>query len=640
MSDTKRNSKEIAALLVAIARLGNNETHATYHPNGKAKYRPRAGTVSAEVITAHLNDQQPIGCYFILQDVTHTAIIDFDDHDGALTWQEMAEYAKPVIARLHKDGLKTLQCRSGGGAGLHAWMFWEKPQEAKLLRQYLNHIILECGFKSGTKGVEDKQVEIFPKSDCLKEGKLGNLIALPFARKSIPLDDDLHSIDWSDYNPPKLNELYSKDVSELYQPSPPKKEKPAKSKPAPVMAKAEYSAEFLPGDEGEVHLALQHIASDDYDLWIKMGFALKHAFGIAGFNLWDKWSSKSSAYDGLGKTREAWERLEPDGTLTIGTIFYHAQEAGWDGPSNKVIRELNSRFGILTHGNATRIIVKDFQGSEVLSLLGKTPFQDRLKPEKFPVTDETGNTRWREKSTYWLGHHLTAHYYEVIFDPSKPSGHNDKQWNTWRGFAVKPKEGDWSLLKQHIFDNICKGISERNDWFLNWLALGVQQPAYVIGTAPVLIGLPGTGKGVLANAYARLWHPHSISVTKDDHVSGRFNQHLEGRRFVLLDEAMFGGDRKNAGVIKTYMTESRIMIERKGIDPIWYDNHMIFMASSNERSVVPADIGDRRWQVFEVLPDKRDDKAYFSAIMKQLEDGGYEGMLNDLLGSGLIKSTI
>lgn len=163
------------------------------------------------------------------------------------------------------------------------------------------------------------------------------------------------------------------------------------------------------------------------------------------------------------------------------------------------------------------------------------------------------------------------------------------------------------------------------------MACGVQNPGEVIGTAPVLYGLPGTGKGVLANAYGRLWSEHYVSVTKEDHITGRFNQHFMSKRFVYIDEGMFGGDRRNAGVVKTMITEPRIMLEAKGMDPFFMENHMIFMVTSNERSIVAADIGDRRWQVLSVGDKHREDRPYFAAIIAQLDEGGMEGMLYDLL---------
>ncbi|PXW76138.1 primase-like protein [Ruegeria sp. P4] len=629
MSNAGKMSPGTIALIQGIAELGNLKVHAIYNPKGKVKYRPREAGISSDIIRAHLTDEQPIGCYFVIGELTQVAVIDFDDHDKSMNWKDMVEAAWPVVEKLRSLGLKPFCCCSGGGAGLHVWLVWERPQSAKMVKGFLRHLVQTCGFKHGTKGVLDHEVEVFPKNDRVRDGSLGNLVALPFARKSVPLDYNLDPIGWGAFLPPVIEELFNPDVTAVYDPPPPTQHQPAK---APgTAARAVVPSEVLPGDDKEVREALKFVAADDYDTWIKFAFAIKYSLGASSFEVWDEWSKTSGKYAGYEETARVWDGIEPDGSLTIGTVFQLAKERGWDGPSNPIVRDMNSRFGILTYGSTTRIILKGSTSTEVLSWLGKQAFEDRLAPEKFPVVDDNGNTTWRPKARYWLQHRLAAHYHELDFNPALPPGHNGHVWNMWRGFAVKAAPGDWSKLKDHIFHNICGGDQDYNNWMLNWMALGVQQPALVIGTAPVLRGLPGTGKGVLANAYGRIWMPHFVSITKDDHVRGRFNHHLEGRRFVYVDEAMFGGDRKNAGIIKTMLTEPQIMIERKGVDPIWLDNHMIFMVTSNERSVVPADIGDRRWQVFEVSDEHREDKPYFSAIMRQMKEGGYEAMLHELL---------
>lgn len=629
MSETLKPSDETLELVHWMANLGNPKTHATYHPTGKAKYRPREAVITSDIIRKHLTGEQPIGCYFVLEDTCQVGVIDFDDHDNSLSWESMVAFTEPIVKALLEKGLRPLCCRSGGGAGLHIWLIWPTPQSAKLMKMFLRELVASCGFKHGTKGVLDREVEVFPKNDCVRKGSLGNLVALPYARKSIPLNGDLQPVEWIDFTPPKLEELYCPDVADIFE-VPPQKPIPPRKK-TNVTNEASFMSEVLPGDEEEVREALKFIEADDYDIWISFGLALKNGFGPQGFPLWNSWSQTSSKYEGEEKAAEVWDGLQPNGNLTIGTVFKQAKERGWNGPSNAIIREMNSRFGILTYGSSTRIILKSSASTEVLSWLGKGAFEDRLAPEKFAVTDNAGNTTWQQKARYWLRHPFAAHYHEVDFNPSLPPGHNGHKWNMWSGFAVDPIPGDWSRMKEHILENICGGNDKYFNWLMNWLALGVQQPALVIGTAPVLKGLPGTGKGVLANAYGQLWMPHFVSITKDDHVRGRFNQHLEGRRFVYVDEAMFGGDRRNAGVIKTMLTEPQIMIERKGVDPIWLSNHMIFMVTSNERSVVPADIGDRRWQVFEVSDRKREDKAYFGAIAKQMNEGGCEAMLHELL---------
>lgn len=617
------------ALLTGIISKVRQDAFAAYQGNSKPKYTRQDAPITPQVIEGHLTGKQPIACYTVIGEQTSVAILDLDDHDKSLGWEAIVAAARPIVDSLKAEGLKPFCCRSGGGAGMHIWLIWDAPQSAKLVKQFLRGLIERHGFKHGAGGVQKNEIEVFPKNDVVKEGSYGNAVAPPYSRNSVPLDDDLQPLAWPDYEPPELADLLSPNVTEVYQP--PVAPAAAPPKPAKRPVTPRPNGETLPGDDDEARSALKLVEADEYETWSRVGLALKHSLGASAFSIWDEWSAKSVKYPGQDECRKFWDGFNPDGTLTIGTVFHLAQERGWDGPKHAVVREMNERYGILTYGSTTRIIVKEPAPGEVLTLLGKQAFIDRLAPEKFPQDDGREGVTWIPKASYWLAHRHAAHYHQVIFNPAKPSGHNGASWNMWQGFAVVPRKGDWSRLQHHIHVNICGGDEELTAWMLNWMALGVQKPEVVIGTAPVLKGLPGTGKGILANAYGRLFGPHYVSITKDEHVSGRFNQHLEGRRFVSVDEAMFGGDRRNAGVIKTMLTEPRIMIERKGVDPIWLENHMIFMVTSNERSIVPADIGDRRWQVIEVADTHREDRAYFGAILAEMEGGGHEAMLFDLL---------
>ena len=53
--------------------------------------------------------------------------------------------------------------------------------------------------------------------------------------------------------------------------------------------------------------------------------------------------------------------------------------------------------------------------------------------------------------------------------------------------------------------------------------------------------------------------------------------------------------------------------------------------ASNSRWVVPASLEARRFFVLDVSNEKARDYAYFQAIHDELESGGYEAMLRDLL---------
>ena len=59
-------------------------------------------------------------------------------------------------------------------------------------------------------------------------------------------------------------------------------------------------------------------------------------------------------------------------------------------------------------------------------------------------------------------------------------------------------------------------------------------------------------------------------------------------------------------------------------------NFLHLMMASNEEWVVPASLEARRC-VLEVSDIKKDDHVYFASIWEEMESGGYEAMLHDLL---------
>ena len=85
-------------------------------------------------------------------------------------------------------------------------------------------------------------------------------------------------------------------------------------------------------DLDELREALSHIASDDYDTWLRVGMAIHHETGGSGEGraLWDAWSQQSSKYRAKDQAR-TWASIgsEATGTVTAGSIFYEAKANGW-----------------------------------------------------------------------------------------------------------------------------------------------------------------------------------------------------------------------------------------------------------------------------------------------------------------------
>ena len=77
----------------------------------------------------------------------------------------------------------------------------------------------------------------------------------------------------------------------------------------------------------EVEGALSFVESDDREIWIRVGAALKTVFDERGFAMWDSWSRSSSKYE-RRVMRSQWRSLRR-GRVGAGTIFFLAQARGW-----------------------------------------------------------------------------------------------------------------------------------------------------------------------------------------------------------------------------------------------------------------------------------------------------------------------
>ena len=105
--------------------------------------------------------------------------------------------------------------------------------------------------------------------------------------------------------------------------------------------------------------------------------------------------------------------------------------------------------------------------------------------------------------------------------------------------------------------------------------------------------------------------------------------------FLFADEAFYAGDKSHVGVLKALITEPTLTVEAKYKNAAQVPNFTHIMMASNESWVVPVSLDARRFLVLLTSPTKVRDRAYFSAIWKEMEAGGYAAMLHDLLNYDL-----
>jgi hypothetical protein len=186
----------------------------------------------------------------------------------------------------------------------------------------------------------------------------------------------------------------------------------------------------------------------------------------------------------------------------------------------------------------------------------------------------------------------------------------------------------------HVKNIICSGNEIYYFYIRKWLAHLIQKP-WIIGAAIVLRGKQGTGKGAFVNALGKLLGPHYAPLVSLDHILGRFNSHLKNAILISADEAVWCGQRKELGMLKALITEPKFFIEAKGKDGHWIDNYKHLIVSSCENWAVPLDPDDRRFFVLDISSEKKEDVEYFNAFYHQLDHGGHEALMYDLMHEDL-----
>lgn len=294
-----------------------------------------------------------------------------------------------------------------------------------------------------------------------------------------------------------------------------------------------------------------------------------------------------------------------------------------------ILEEINNEFAVVSLPMGGVSIMRE-HGDEGVTFLDQASF-------KLIYSNRIVPYRGREVTAdrFWLAHRDRREYLKgVVFKPGKEAA--DGEYNLWRGFAVDAVEGKfgcgWELLLGHIRDSLCKGEERVWRWFIGWMAHRVQRPWEVPQSAIVLIGERGDGKSSVFKLFGRLFGKHYMSVTNPRHFLGNFNKHLMDKVLVLADEAVWGGDKTNEGILKVMISEEKRTIEIKGKDSFEVDNCSGYGICSNNDWVVPVGRHERRFLILRGRGERRGDTRFWDALYDQMErGGGLERMLYDLM---------
>lgn len=313
---------------------------------------------------------------------------------------------------------------------------------------------------------------------------------------------------------------------------------------------------------------------------------------------------------------------------------------------NAIIEEINAKYVHVIHGGGNRPIAA-FVYNEVVERKALT----------FIPIDEFFRA-WGDRSVgkvaagqFWIQQAERSKVEGIVFDPRYSKKDNDSKFNIieidgesylnmWEGFAVEAAQvrGGWRRAQKHIHKILCNGDSLKFKYVIKWLAWMVQNPDKMAEVALVFKGEMGAGKGFLFSQFKKVFGPHGMAISNRNRLTGRFNAHLRNLCFLFCDEVYYPGDKEIEGVIKAMITEEFLDSEAKNKDPIAARNRLHIGMATNNEWIIPAGPNERRYFVELVNPmyaknrcSESVRKAYFTRLWGEMDQGGREAMLFDLL---------
>lgn len=395
----------------------------------------------------------------------------------------------------------------------------------------------------------------------------------------------------------------------------------------------------------------------DYEQWVKIGQAIhsQHSGGDA-LDLWDEWSQRGDRYES-GECHVRWKGFKSNGPVRMATLFYIVQQFGTPAMVEEAkggddtgfvvdsVDEYNRRFALVLSGEQVKVARKEQVLGTIqhrYKLYSIDAFRAYFANDVIKVQNEKGAEKPIRKFDIWMASPRRNSFDGLLLKPDMPHTVTDSTGltflNTWAGFAVEAKEGVWDCLKSHILHNLCSSNQEYYDWLMDWMADMFQDPSNPKGCAVVLGGIEGAGKGTLANALAHIFGLHASIVSNSKHLTSQFNDMIMDSVFLFADEVVYAGNHETANQLKAMVTEKTNTREQKFGSKEKVESFIHIMMSTNNDWKVAAGPESRRWFVLKVNDAVANNREYFGAIKTELENGGYEAMLYELLNRQVVSN--
>jgi hypothetical protein len=317
------------------------------------------------------------------------------------------------------------------------------------------------------------------------------------------------------------------------------------------------------------------------------------------------------------RLREAIRKAPNNGTQSrLESIKHYLSDAYLDQiiqsaidkiKADPIIAEFNEQYALVRIGGKVTVMV--FENDTDFTLLDTGAFKQWYANRSIDI----GGGKTFPVASYWLSHPQRRQYKGIGFWPDVSKA--KRGWyNMWRGFGVRPIKGHCAKFLHHLKVNVCQRNKKYYRYLIAWLAQMVQHPEEKIGTSVVLRGPSGVGKTTVGVYVGSMFFVDNYApVSSSERITGKFNAHLKTAILLVADEAFWAGDKAAEGRLKDLITSDRQFIEFKGKEVVPIGNYIRVLVFGNPDWLVPATLSERRWVVWDMGIEHKQNFEYFAA---------------------------
>jgi hypothetical protein len=222
--------------------------------------------------------------------------------------------------------------------------------------------------------------------------------------------------------------------------------------------------------------------------------------------------------------------------------------------------------------------------------------------------------------------------YKLTWEPNKNKTYTENGIDYYNEYSPIKYQGidhkkNLSLIYHHIKYYLCGDNEEVYNYFISVISDMIYNPGRKLPVSIIMNGGGGVGKSFLFDKlFSKLFGDMFGSISNK--FPSRFNSVLENKLCFLIEEFSHQDNINESNILKNYISNPTILIERKGLEPHTSVNCIrFFICSNGDWSVrIENNNSSRRYLVCDVSETKPDNKHFedLSILIKGDKRRGYE----------------